>query len=485
MKSLAAMLKGIDDANTSPTSSPMSSLAEALTGAASGRIVTMSQVLEERCPVCGGAGFVVPDLPIGHPDFGKALPCRCRQQERLERRLRNFQRMGNLETLRRLSFENFDPAPGHYPAEQQHALRRAYDNCTHYAQEPENWLLLIGGYGCGKTHLAAAIANARLDLGEPVLFMVVPDLLDHLRTTYNPESEIGYDELFEELRNTPLLILDDLGAQSSTAWAQEKLFQLLNHRYNAQLPTVITTNQRLEDIEPRLRSRLLDQHLVGHVRINAPDYRAGSNPAQSDLSSLGFHQEQRFSTFEVDRGDLKGEERLNLRGVAEVCQEYAKEPQGWLVLSGANGCGKTHLAAAIANEWSSHGNSVMFIVTPDLLDHLRAAYSPQATTSYDQRFDTIKNVALLVLDDLGTESATPWAREKLYQLLNYRYNAQLPTIITTSAGPYEIEPWLRSRMFDQRRCQYKAITAPGYIPSRTRQQHDPNHRPRRAKPGNN
>lgn len=440
-------------------------------------------MLDERCPICGGAGFVVPDLPIGHPDFGKALPCRCRQQERLERRLRNFQRLGNLETLRRLTFENFYPEPGHYPPEQQHNLRRAYDTCTHYAQEPEAWLLLIGDYGCGKTHLAAAIANARLDLGEPVLFMIVPDLLDHLRTTYNPDSEIGYDELFEELRNTPLLILDDLGAQSSTAWAQEKLFQLLNHRYNAQLPTVITTNQRLEDIEPRLRSRLLDQHLVSQVIITAPDYRAGSNPAQSDLSSLNLHNDQRFNTFDIERGDLKGEERLNLRKVAEACQEYAKSPHGWLVLSGKNGCGKTHLAAAIANEWISHGHNVMFIVTPDLLDHLRAAYSPQATTSYDQRFDTIKNVALLVLDDLGTESATPWAREKLYQLLNHRYNAQLPTVITTSAGPYEIEPWLRSRMFDQRRCQYWAITAPEYIASRTRPQYDSPNKSRRTKTG--
>jgi DNA replication protein DnaC len=461
----------------------MSSLAEGPSQRPAGRIITMSQLFDARCSICGGAGFVVPDLPIGHPDFGRAIPCRCRQQERLERRLRSFQRLGNLETLRRLSFENFNPEPGLYPPEQQHSLRRAYDLCTHYAQEPENWLLLIGGYGCGKTHLAAAIANARLDLGEPVLFMVVPDLLDHLRTTYNPESEIGYDELFDELRNTPLLILDDLGAQSSTPWAQEKLFQLLNHRYNAQLPTVITTNLRLEDIEPRLRSRLLDQQLVSHVSINAPDYRAGSNPTQSDLSSLALHREQRFHNFEVERGDLKGEERLNLHNVTEACQEYARDPQGWLVLSGANGCGKTHLAAAIANEWGARGNNVMFIVTPDLLDHLRAAYSPQAMTSYDQRFDTIKRVALLVLDDLGTESATPWAREKLYQLLNYRYNARLPTIITTSAGPYEIEPWLRSRMFDQRRCQYKAITAPGYIHSRSRPQFDPPTKSRRPKPG--
>ncbi len=421
----------------------------------------------EACPICGGVGYIVPDLPLGHPEFGKAVPCRCRQQDRLERRLRNFQRIGNLEVLRRLTFENFIAEPGHYAVEYQHNLRRAYETCTHYAQEPEGWLLLTGVYGCGKTHLAAAIANARLDLGEPVLFMVVPDLLDHLRTTYRPESEIAYDDLFEELRSTPLLVLDDLGAQSTTPWAQEKLFQLLNHRYNAQLPTVITTNQRLEEMEPRLRSRLLDQRLITHFVITAPDFRAGSNPLQSDLSSLNLHQEQTFANFDVRRADLTAEERMNLQEVYETCRAYAQDPQGWLVLAGVNGCGKTHLAAAIANDLvSRQRHEAMFIVTPDLLDHLRSAFSPQAATSYDRRFDEIKKTPLLILDDLGTESATPWAKEKLYQLFNYRYNAQLPTVITTTTEPKKIEPWLRSRMFDVRRCRFCGIIAPGYRGSR-------------------
>jgi DNA replication protein DnaC len=52
------------------------------------------------------------------------------------------------------------------------------------------------------------------------LFVVVPDLLDHLRAAYNPDSEVGYDRLFEQVRNAPVLVLDDLGTQSATAWAQ-------------------------------------------------------------------------------------------------------------------------------------------------------------------------------------------------------------------------------------------------------------------------
>ena len=65
----------------------------------------------------------------------------------------------------------------------------------------------------------------------------------------------------------------------------------------------------------------------------------------------------------------------------------------------------------------------MFVVVPDLLDHLRATFSPTSTVSYDRRFEEIRTTPLLVLDDLGTQAMTPWAREKLYQLFNHRYNA--------------------------------------------------------------
>ncbi|MCC9078587.1 ATP-binding protein [Litorilinea aerophila] len=437
---------------------------------------------EDACPICKGTGYVVPDLPIGHPDFGKAVPCRCQAQARLEKRLRRLQTTSNLAALKHLTFERFIPEPAHLPPDKVFNLRRAYDTCVYFAQNPEGWLLLTGTYGCGKTHLAAAIANARLAQGEAVLFMIVPDLLDHLRATFNPQSEVSYDSLFEQLRTVPLLILDDLGTQSSTPWAQEKLFQLLNYRYNAQLPTVITTNQRLEELEPRLRSRLADPSLVKHFHILAPDFRTGRNASQSELSTLNLHRDQRFENFDPRRNDLSGEERLNLQKVFAICQNYAQEPRGWLVLSGTYGCGKTHLAAAIANYQVEHAQGdVMFIVVPDLLDHLRAAFSPQSTTPYDRRFDEIKKVPMLVLDDLGTESATPWAREKLFQLLNYRYNALLPTVITTSSPPERIEPWLRTRMFDTERCQFCGIIAPGYRGSRSQQESSAQRRGRRSR----
>jgi len=108
-----------------------------------------------------------------------------------------------------------------------------------------------------------------------VLFAVAPDLLDYLRATFAPKAEEPYDERFRKMREAELLVLDDLGAEQSTPWANEKLFQLFNFRYNACLPTVITTNKRgLESIEPRIRSRLSDRRLVQTVTMtDTADFR--------------------------------------------------------------------------------------------------------------------------------------------------------------------------------------------------------------------
>ena len=79
----------------------------------------------------------------------------------------------------------------------------------------------------------------------------------------------------------PLLVLDDLGTESATPWAQEKLYQLVNYRYNYQMPTVFTTNRRVESLDEQIRSRLGDQALCKIVEIAARDFRelkAGQRP---------------------------------------------------------------------------------------------------------------------------------------------------------------------------------------------------------------
>ncbi len=150
-------------------------------------------------------------------------------------------------------------------------MKEACDAAQSYAQHPRGWLVLTGDYGSGKTHLAAAIANHRAMLGDPPLFVMVSDLLDHLRATFGANSEVTFDRRFDEVRTTPVLVLDDLGAQSMTPWVREKLHQLFDYRYNAELPTVITVAaDELEKVDPRLRSRLLDRAALPHRRHHGP-----------------------------------------------------------------------------------------------------------------------------------------------------------------------------------------------------------------------
>jgi len=218
------------------------------------------------CPRCGGAGYVRMDVPLGDPAFGKPVPCQCREREWEDRRRVELRRFSSLDPFYEKTFDTFNP--------KLQGVREAYEAARRYATDPQGWLVLRGGYGCGKTHLAAAIANAHLAAGQHVFFSIVPDLLDHLRAAFAPGSEIRYDDMFERVREAGLLVLDDLGAENGTAWATEKLFQIINYRYNFRMPTVITTNNRLlSHLDERLASRLSDIGLVHTIVLEAQDYR--------------------------------------------------------------------------------------------------------------------------------------------------------------------------------------------------------------------
>ncbi|MCA9940139.1 MAG: ATP-binding protein [Anaerolineales bacterium] len=407
---------------------------------------------------------MMPNVPPTHPGFGRAVPCECRHSLVETERHEKMLKLSQLGPLAECTFDTF-LATGHglTPIKQRN-LKLAFDACQTYAQAPNGWLVLKGGYGCGKTHLAAAIANHRLNLGHPVLFINTPDLLDHLRAAYSPHAETTYDERFEQVRNASLLVLDDLGTQSNTEWAQEKLYQIFNHRYNMRLPTVITTNEELESIEIRIQSRMVDPSLTQIVHIAAPDFRrAGVAQDQSDLSTLNLHMDKTLDNFSLRENELPRAQSENLRRALETARTFAENPRDWLVFNSVGyGNGKTHLAAAIANHAARGGEAVLFVLVPDLLDHLRASFNPASGVRYDQRFDEVKKAPLLVLDDLGTESATAWAREKLYQLFNYRYNARLPTVITTATPIDEIDPRLATRMLDGSRCTFFVLEVPSF-----------------------
>ncbi len=370
-----------------------------------------------------------------------------------------MQRYSNLGSLTRFTFDNLLPQGKNENPVVQEEFHRAYEAARAFAAEPRGWLALAGPSGCGKTSLAAAIASYCIAHNRPAFYITAPDLLDRLRATFSPGSEMPYDEFFEQVRNTPLFILDDLGVQSGTPWAKEKLDQLLSHRFNNQLPTVIVTIIPVEDLEERIRTRLLNDDLCQVFNIGGES----SAMLTSDWApEFELQRKMTFDNFDEKRANLTLEQRENLKEAFRSAGEFAKSPESWLVFQGVNGCGKTHLAAAIVNYRYQHRKPALFVVVSDFLDHLRYTFSPESKISYDRLFESVKNAPLLVLDDFGKQSAKPWAQEKLYQVINYRYNAQLPTVITTNCTTDELDAPIASRFIDPKVSLIFHITAPHY-----------------------
>jgi DNA replication protein DnaC len=383
----------------------------------------------------------------GRPDYSRVVPCCCISGEIQNHKLTQLQRYSNLGDLSRLTFDKLNPDGRQINGDKLHNFKEAYEAVKAFTENPEGWLVLVGPTGSGKTHLAAATANYRLSQSKPVFYIGVADLLDHLRFAFKPDSDTDYDELFEQVKNTPFLILDDMMMTVTTHWAKGKMEQLLNHRFNAQLPTVITTHIPVEDFDESLKGHLTDPDLCKIVEIKRKTAVTLENIGGIDLALL---KRMTFENFDYKRVNLPPKERENLEYAYRVAMDFAQSPQGWLILLGENGCGKTHLAASIANHVNHAGKPALFIVVTDLLDHLRSAFGPESKISYDNLFERVKKSWLLILDDFGEQSATPWAQEKLYQLINYRYNARLATVITTCFRLEEIESRISSALFSTR-----------------------------------
>jgi len=400
-------------------------------------------------------------LPSGQPDYSRTVPCRCVKSEQADERRARLEKYSNLGSLARFTFDNLMPEGRNSNKRSQEKFAQASQAAQSFAADPKGWLVFSGPSGSGKTHLAAAIVNERVRLGQPAFYITVPDLLDRIRSSFSPDSETPYDEFFEQVRNTPLLALDDLGVQSGTSWAKEKLDQLLTSRFNSGLPTIIVTALPIEQMDDRLRTRLTDSRLsrVYVLEEVSPSSVYSWSPEFELQKNMTFINYKR-------RNDLSIEQQDNMDAAYRLAFDFAKNPEGWLVFMGETGCGKTHLASAIVNYRYEMGKPALFVVVPDFLDHLRSAFNPDSKISYDQLFESVKTAALLVLDDFGEQSTNPWVKEKLYQLINYRYNSRLPTVITTRLSldeiMAEVDSSISSRLIDRKVSVTFAIIAPDF-----------------------
>jgi DNA replication protein DnaC len=141
-----------------------------------------------------------------------------------------------------------------YPAEgDQAALVRA----RAYAELEEGSLLLWGKVRTGKTSLAASIAHERIQRGDDVLFVTVPDLLEQLRRSFeHEEGELSTGEITDLVKDATLVVFDDIGAEKVSDWVADVLYRLINFRQSERRRTVYTSNKSLAELEARLGDRI-------------------------------------------------------------------------------------------------------------------------------------------------------------------------------------------------------------------------------------
>ncbi|MDO8672716.1 MAG: ATP-binding protein, partial [Dehalococcoidia bacterium] len=133
------------------------------------------------------------------------------------------------------------------------------------AERHENSIFIWGPVGTGKTHLAAALLTKQIEEGRSGLFVAVPDLLDRIRATYSGKQD--EDDLLKRVTSSNLIVLlDDFGAERITDWAREKLYQIVNKRYNDCSETIVTSNLDPEQLAKQVGDRIVSR-LVGMCRI--------------------------------------------------------------------------------------------------------------------------------------------------------------------------------------------------------------------------
>lgn len=236
-----------------------------------------------RCSRCGGRGlYRQAVLAYDGDDLQETeqlLTCDCRQ------RPAELWRRANLPTGRfdGLTLADLDWARLE-PREVATAVRD-------FAEHLEIWLAegmgltLTGNVGTGKTHVAVGLVKLACGLGIEARFLTMAELLGAIKATYERERVAphrrgrpgapGEAGLLDDLAELPLLALDDLGTENPTPWARDRLYTLVNRRYQTQRPTIVTTNLSLEKLADRLGertvSRLWGASLV--VNLRGADYR--------------------------------------------------------------------------------------------------------------------------------------------------------------------------------------------------------------------
>ena len=359
------------------------------------------------------------------------VPCDCQSDVAGERdRLRTYAQLGFLErmnfgTLRR-NFRGVDDVD---------TFLKAKDVARDFADDPKGWLIFEGASGSGKTHFAAAIVNALIRRGAPAKYVSALDIPDLIRSGWSQGGEDFESDGYTPLLDAPVLVIDDFGVQPSAEWVDAKVDQLLTVRYNSRASTVVALAKPLADLPERHATKLGDPTLTRVIKLSWVE----GDRARFSMADIREMRGMSFETFKTEKvPGANPEDHRYLRLALGTAKDFAKRDTKslpWLYIQGGTGVGKTHIAVAIAKESMSEGTSVAYWKLPDFFDLLRQTYSIRDHTAFSSLFDTVRNSELLILDDFGSHRLTDWSVEKLYQLISYRHERRMRTVVV---GHYEV-----------------------------------------------
>lgn len=176
--------------------------------------------------------------------------------------------------------------------------------------------------------------------------------------------------------------------------------------------------------------------------------------ALAELSILPTLPEMTFGRFDRTVSGLED--------AYDAASHYAEHgADGWLILHGAPGVGKTHLAAAIGHVLADQGAGVVMHVVPALLAEFRRCFAEKQTARYHRLFDGTLAAPVLILDDYGAERESDFAREQLYLMLDERYRNRAALVVTTNSLA-ALEPRVRDRLSDEGLSVVVPIRAASY-----------------------